>query len=110
MTTAADFTGVIAAGTVAALGLVVLPARRKKAKHDLRSSLRSLRDRLVGALRSEFEGELTAMERRLAEATGPYTRFVRSELERLDALEERVAGHGAAVGEVLLQVEKLRQG
>src|SRR5690606_5034427 len=30
----ADFTGILAAGTVAALGLFILPARRKKAKRE----------------------------------------------------------------------------
>jgi small GTP-binding protein len=83
----ADFTGILAASTVAALGLFILPARRKKAKRDLKEKVIELRGRLMATLTEQFDREVEGSVRRIEEAIAPYTRFVRAERERLSALQ-----------------------
>ena len=83
-TTAVDITGLLTAGALATLGLLVLPMRRRRAKSALRERLELLRRTLMGSLRSEFDGELERSITRLREVVSPYSRFVRSERERLE--------------------------
>jgi small GTP-binding protein len=85
-TTAADITGMLAAGALATLGLFVLPARRSKAKSDLRKRLAELRAQLLSGLGRQFGDELARSRHRLLDAVAPYTRFVRAEKQRLDDL------------------------
>jgi small GTP-binding protein len=82
-TTLADVTGILAAGAVSLLGMLVLPAKRQLAKNELRGKVTAMRERLMGALTVQFDHELERSIQRLREAMGPYTRFVRSERERL---------------------------
>ena len=83
----ADFTGILAASTVAALGLFILPARRKKAKRELKEKVIELRARLMSTLTEQFDREVEGSVRRIEEAIAPYTRFVRAERERLGELQ-----------------------
>lgn len=94
-TTAADVTGLLAAGTLAALGLFIIPARRRRAKATLRDRLVELRDRLMADLSEEFGTEIERSVHRIGEATGPYTRFVRSERQRLEAERRELGDIGA---------------
>jgi hypothetical protein len=82
-TTMADVTGILAAGAVSVLGLLVLPAKRQMAKNELRAKVAAMRGRLMEALTGQFDHELERSIHRLREAMGPYTRFVRSEGQRL---------------------------
>jgi small GTP-binding protein len=105
-TTMADITGILAAGALSVIGLLVLPAKREKAKNELRTKVQAMRERLMGALTGQFDHELERSLQRVREAMGPYTRFVRGERERLSdareslrslrdsllALKERVEG------------------
>ncbi len=95
-TAAADVTGILLAGTVAALGLFVIPARRRKAQKELSEKLENLRTDLAQALRTPFEQEMRRSVQRINEAIAPYTRFVRSEREKLD--------------EVQAELDRLREG
>ena len=88
---AVDVTGILAAGSLSVLGLLVLPARRSGAKAELREKVETMRVRLMGALETQFARELESSLLRIREAIGPYTRFVRSERERLGALREELA-------------------
>lgn len=83
-TSALDFTGIVAAGTVAALGLFVIPAHRRKAKEDLREKIARLRERLMRTLTEQFEHELEHSLDNIETAIAPYTRFVRAETGHLD--------------------------
>jgi small GTP-binding protein len=103
-TAAADVTGLVMAGVLATVGLLILPARRRRARADLREKMSGLRDRLVRALRSEFERAQERSAQRLSDAIGPYARFVRTEQTRWDelrtsltALRGRIASLSAAV-------------
>ena len=81
-TAAADVTGLLAAGVLAAVGMMVLPARRRRARAEMRRTLSDLRARLASALRGEFTAAHASSRQRLVDAIGPYTRFVRSEQTR----------------------------
>ena len=62
-TAAADVTGIILASVVAAIGFFILPAKRKKAKEEMRAKIANLRKRLSEALRTQFSTEVTAERR-----------------------------------------------
>ncbi len=82
-TTAMDVTGVLAATALAALGLFVIPARRRKAKDELHGKIAALREKLMAALTGQFDGELERSLSKLEEAIEPYTRFIRTERDHL---------------------------
>lgn len=85
-----DVTGLVAAGTLATLGLFILPARRRRAQQELEAKILALRTDLMAALREQFKRELDGSVLRIEEAVGPYTRFVRSERQRLEATRDRL--------------------
>ena len=81
-TAAGDVTGILMAGVVATLGLLIIPARRRKAKSEMREKVTDLRERLASALRIEFERATEQSRARLGRAVEPYSRFVRAEQTR----------------------------
>ena len=85
-TAAADITGILLAGVLATVGLFIVPARRRKAKDDLRAKVQQLRDTLSTSLRSQFQVEVRRSTERLDEGIAPYSRFVRAERQALDAV------------------------
>jgi len=87
-TTLADMTGILAAGAVSILGLLILPARRTAAKGELRAKVEKMRARLMESLTGQFDHELEKSLQRIGEAISPYTRFVRSERERLTEVRD----------------------
>jgi predicted GTPase len=95
-----DVTGILAAGALAALGLFILPARRKAAKQELAGKIAGLRRRLMEALQEQFDREVERSVHRIEEAIAPYTRFVRAERERL----EEARGELAATSEELAAI------
>jgi small GTP-binding protein len=105
--TAADVTGLTAAGLMAALGLFVLPHRRRRAKAELKEKLGTLRHELMTGLAGHFEKEAARGRRRLSETIAPYTRFVRSESERLGGQRDRLGGLTERVGELQARVSAL---
>ncbi len=80
---AADVTGILLSVVVGGVGFFIIPARRRKAKYELRHKLETLRAQLTGVLKEQFEHELTLSVERVREAIAPYTRFIRLEQERL---------------------------
>ena len=82
-TTMADVTGLLAASTVAILGLFVIPARRREAKKELREKIGAMRQELMRDLTGQFDRELERSLHRINEAVAPYTRFIRAERDRL---------------------------
>ncbi|MDI6694534.1 MAG: dynamin family protein [Anaerolineales bacterium] len=91
-TMAADVTGILLATFIAALGLIVIPARRRAAKAEMREKIAALRSNLMSTLRAQFEKEIQRSLNGIDAAIAPYTRFVRAEksslLETQDALEK----------------------
>lgn len=89
-TAAADVTGILAAATVAGLGLLILPARRRKARSELRKRSAELERQLHDVLNDGFESELGRSVRRIRDAISPYTRFVSSEKTRLEGVRASI--------------------
>ena len=103
----ADVTGILAASTLAVLGLFVLPARRRKAKRQLSAKIAGLREQLMGALRAEFGREVERSVERTREAFAPYTRFVRAERERLEGARDELEARVTAFEDLRARVEAL---
>jgi small GTP-binding protein len=87
-TAAADVTGILLASLVAALGLFVIPARRRMAKNEMRQKISTMRTQLITILRSHFEKEIERSLHRINEAIAPYTRFVRAERGKLQETQD----------------------
>ena len=87
LSSALDITGTIAAGTMAVLGLFVIPLKRKKAKENFQESMSVLRVKLLDALRTQFTYESEAALIRLNDGIRPYTRFVVAENERIETTQ-----------------------
>jgi len=105
-TTAADVTGILAAGALSLIGLFLLPARREKARRELAAKVSTLRERLMRSLTASFEAERTRAAARIRDAVAPYAAFVGREQQRLtqaraalDALAARLEELLARVGE-----------
>jgi hypothetical protein len=107
VTAAADFTGILAASTVAVLGLFILPNRRHDAKKDLRAKIETMRKDLMGAMTGQFDREIEQSMRRLDEAIGPYTRFVRAERQRLNELRGELHSVDEGIARLRGRVEAL---
>jgi small GTP-binding protein len=90
-TAAADVTGIILASVIAAVGFFVIPAKRNKAKAAMREKVADVRSRLSNALRTQFKEEIGRSTARMRDSIAPYSRFVRSEGEKLRETETRLA-------------------
>lgn len=86
-TSAADITGILAAGALAALGLFVLPSKRRQAKTDLKEKIATMRQQIMSGMTTQFKRELERSMQRIQEAIAPYTRFIRAERERLEEMQ-----------------------
>jgi small GTP-binding protein len=91
-TAAADVTGLLLASVVATLGFLVIPARRRRAKGELKEKVSALRERLATALRTEFERAQMHSRQRLDDVVAPYSRFVRAEQDRWTAARDTLGG------------------
>ena len=86
-TAAMDVTGILLASVMAALGLLIIPTRRKQAKQILRDKMSAMRSQLVQALETHFSREIDRGLQHINEAISPYTRFVRAEGEKLNVAQ-----------------------
>ena len=73
------------ASVIAAVGFFVIPAKRKKGKEEMRQKIAEVRQRLGDALRAQFKKEISRATERIRTSIAPYSRFVRSEGEKLDS-------------------------
>ena len=92
LSSALDITGVVAAGTMAILGLLVIPYKRKKAKEQYKEKMTVLRAKLLEALTTQFNSECTNAVSRLRDGVAPYTRYIRAERERIETAQATLAG------------------
>ncbi|HWK79523.1 MAG TPA: hypothetical protein VNP95_02085, partial [Thermomicrobiales bacterium] len=91
-TAVVDVTGILAASVVAGLGLVILPARRRKAKQEFHKRSEELQQRLTQVMHEQFEHELSRSIARIEDAIAPYTRFVRASQAKLEQLDTDLGG------------------
>lgn len=106
---ALDATGILAGLTVAGLGFLVLPNRRRAAKRNLHDEMQRLRDGLAESLNGQFERELTRSAEKLSAAISPYTRFVKSEVGRLETLQNELESNTTALHNLRREVNTLSQ-
>ncbi len=104
---AADFTGILAAGTIALLGFFIIPNRRHDAKKELREKIEALRKHLMDGLTSQFDREIDQSSRRIEEAIGPYTRFVRAERTKLTEVRTDLDGVVQGLARLRAKVEAI---
>ena len=91
LSSALDITGMLAAGTLAILGFFVIPFKRKQAKDQFKEKMLTLRTKLLSTMTTQFGNESEAAIGRLKEGVAPYTRYVRSERERIDKANNTLA-------------------
>jgi chromosome segregation ATPase len=100
-------TGILAAGALSVIGLLIIPARRRKAKQELRRKVGEVREQLMNALTSQFEREMSQSLSRIQEAIAPYTRFVRAERDRLGNVRAELGGLRKSLDGLKAQVSSL---
>ena len=105
-TLAADITGFIMASFVAALGFFILPARREKAKEQMRRKIGDVRERLSEALRAQFAQEISKSGDRIRDSIAPYSRFIRAEGEKLRTTEQELREIGAELASLRARIDK----
>lgn len=107
---AADVTGILLSVVVGGFGFFIIPARRRKAKYELRHKLETLRAQLTGVLKEQFEHELTLSVERVREAIAPYTRFIRLEQERLTSAKGQFQQLRGEMARLQAAIEKATPG
>jgi small GTP-binding protein len=105
-TVAADVTGVLMASLVAFLGLFIIPNRRRQAEHEMRDKITAMRNRLAGALRSQFEAEMGRIMQRIGNTIAPYTRFVRAERDKQQAVQVELGRIRAGMTRLRVEVQE----
>ena len=91
-TAAADITGILVASLIAALGLFIIPTRRRQAKNEMSAKITELREELTGSLKTQFQREIERSLESINDAIGPYTRFVRAERSKLEETRTQLDG------------------
>jgi small GTP-binding protein len=105
-TAAADVTGIILASVLAAIGFFILPAKRKQAKEEMRAKIAALRSRLSDALREQFRKEIERSVERIRESIAPYSRFIRAEGDKLQAVEQELRDVAASIAALRARIER----
>lgn len=89
--TVLDVTGVLAATTMAVLGLFVIPSRRRHLKDELRRKIVEVREVLMATLTTQYEAEVSRSLTQIETAISPYSHFVRSQQQRWNETREEMA-------------------
>jgi methyl-accepting chemotaxis protein len=106
-TAAADVTGIILASVLAAIGFFILPAKRERAKEEMRRKIAAVRERLSNALRTQFGNEIGRSAARIRESIAPYSRFVRAEGDKLKVVDQELREISNALAGLRARVERL---
>jgi small GTP-binding protein len=106
-TAAADVTGIILASVLAAIGFFILPAKRARAKEEMRRKVADVRQRLSAALRGQFLKEIQRSGDRIREGIAPYSRFIRAEGEQLKIVEQELREIGNELAALRARVERI---
>jgi hypothetical protein len=105
-TAAADVTGIIMASVIAAIGFFILPAKRERAKEQMRRKIADVRQRLSDALHDQFAREIQKSGDRIRDSIAPYSRFVRAEGEKLQTTEQELRAIGAELASLRARIDK----
>lgn len=100
-TVALDVTGgFIAAGVLAVLGLIFLPAQKRKAIGEFTARVQALREDLRGAVTAQLDREVGSILARVGESIAPYAELVEGERADVASLESA----RKALGEELARI------
>ena len=105
-TAAADVTGLVMASLLAAIGFFVIPAKRKQGKDQMREKIMEVRQRLGEALRAQFKKEIVRAGERIRTSIAPYSRFVRSEAEKLESTSKEIEAASSDLASLRGRIEK----
>jgi len=105
-TAAADFTGILMASVIAAVGFFIIPAKRQQAKDQMRRKVSDVRVRLAGALRDQFTKEIARSINRIRESIAPYSRFVRAEGDNFKEMDKELREILEALGSLRNRLER----
>src|SRR5687767_3014021 len=105
-TAAADVTGIILASVLAAIGFFILPAKRQKAKEEMRTKIAAVRARLSTALREQLRKEIERSVDRIRESIAPYSRFIRAEGEKLQTVDQELREISASLAGLRARIER----
>jgi hypothetical protein len=100
-----DITGITAALVSGAVGLFILPYRKRRAQQEFRRRTLELRDKLSQAMTEQFNTELARSIERIRGAIAPYTRFVRMEQERMVTADARLSELERTFDKIRAEVE-----
>ena len=106
-TVAADVTGIILASVMAAIGFFILPAKRQRAKEEMRGKIADVRARLSAALREQFQREIQRSAERIREGIAPYSRFIRAEGDQLKIVDQELREIGDELAGLRARVERI---
>ncbi len=106
-TLTADITGILLAGLVAALGLFIIPAKRRKAKLEMHEKIAVMRAQLSKALRDHFEREIERSIQHINDTVAPYTRFVRAERTKNTDSQTQLEEIRTALSRLQTQINEL---
>ncbi|MEJ2411870.1 MAG: dynamin family protein [Anaerolineales bacterium] len=109
-TVAVDVTGILLAGAMAALGLFIIPTRRRNAKKEMRQKVKALRDQLTSALTEHFSQEIERGLQDIWDTITPYTRFIRAENEKNQQALETLKGYQAEIIQLESEIEGSNRG
>ncbi|MCC7044939.1 MAG: dynamin family protein [Acidobacteria bacterium] len=104
-TAAADVTGLVLASVAATVGFFILPAKRRRAKEEMRAKIGDVRTRLSDALRRQFSIEIRRSGDRIRESIAPYSRFIRAEGDRLRSIDTELREISASLDNLRTRVE-----
>ena len=105
-TAAADVTGIILASVLAAIGFFILPAKRQRAKEEMRTKIAAVRARLSNALREQLRKEIGRSVDRIREGIAPYSRFIRAEGDKLQAVDQELREISASLAGLRARIER----
>ncbi|HEU5090703.1 MAG TPA: dynamin, partial [Roseiflexaceae bacterium] len=105
-TAALDVTGVLAAGVLAVGGLYLIPNKRRQVKNQFRQRIAELKERLLGTMQRQFDGEIEKMILRIRDAIAPYTRFIRSQRELLIDVQRQLSDVDVELGRLRDQITR----
>ena len=105
-TAAADITGIVLASVIAAIGFFILPAKRQKAKDEMRVKIAGVRARLSDALRTQFLAEIKRSGERIRGGIAPYSRFIRAEGDKLKVVDQELREISAAIASLRARIER----
>ncbi len=105
-TLTADVTGILLASLIAALGLFIIPARRRAAKREMREKISGMREQLTNALRKHFEREIDRSLEHINTTIAPYTRFVRAERDKNESSQATLQEINTSLGRLQTQIQE----